>query len=222
MGWNKSGLRRLIPELTWQCSPQVERIVTSWGPGSRVLDIGAGGRRIAPYVITVDFVDSGDTDVVADATATPFREESVDLLVATGLLEHLEDEVAFLEEARRIVRRGGDIYIEIPFLQQYHDDPIDCRRLTLPGLERLLRRHGFEPETSGVHIGPTVTLITLFANYCQIMFEGPTLAHRIVSNGVYAVLATLLFPFRYLDAFMGKKKSAYQLAFGVYCAAKRL
>jgi len=129
MPWGQQDFRRFIPPLTWQCRPQVRRVVADQPPGAVVVDLGAGGRRIAPQVITVDFLPVPGVDLVADVSRLPFADGSVDLAIATGVIEHLADERAFMAEIARIVRKGGIVHLEVPFLQQYHEDPIDCRRL---------------------------------------------------------------------------------------------
>ena len=145
-----SGLPREIPRLTWQYSRQVEKVVVRYGsPPSVVVDLGAGGRRLAPHVHTVDFAALPGTDIIADVCATPFDDRTVDLVIATGLLEHVLDERKLLDECRRILKPGGVLHVELPFLQQYHDDPIDCRRYTVPGLARLLEQHGFQVSEFG-------------------------------------------------------------------------
>ena len=68
-----------------------------------------------------------------------------------------------------------------------------CRALgghCLCGLRRALLRAGLEPERVGVHIGPTVTMITLW-------------------------------PAKFLDWLLVKKRSAHRLAFGVYDTARK-
>lgn len=221
MPWHKEGFRKFVPNLTWQCNPQITNVVERAGAGSTIVDLGAGGRRVTKTVITVDFVETPETDIVGDVCDTPLDDSSADLVIATGLLEHVEDEDKLLQEISRILKPGGIVHIEIPFLQQHHDDPIDCRRYTVDGLERFLARHGFTPVNSGVHIGPTVTVITLFSHYIAILLEGPTFLNKVVSNGAYFVLATLLWPLKFLDRYAGNKKNAYQLAFGVFCTARK-
>jgi SAM-dependent methyltransferase len=210
-----------IPTLTWQPRPQAERVVAQFPASALIVDLGAGGRKIAPHVKTVDFVKFPGTDYVSDVTATPFKDGTVDLVIATGLLEHVEDDRKLIGEMRRILKPGGSAYIEIPFLQQYHDDPIDCRRLTQPGLALLLKQNGFEVVDSGTHIGPTVTLLTLGAYWLAMWFEGKTLVHKVLSNGVFAVASALFWPFKFLDGLLIKKPSAHRLAFGVYCTARK-
>lgn len=220
MGYG-SGLPGFMPRLTWQCDPQVETLVSQYPEGSVILDMGAGGRRVAKHATTVDFVAGNDTDVVANVCDTPFDDDHADLVIATGLLEHLEDDDAFLREAFRVLKPGGRLHVEIPFMQQYHDDPIDSRRYTAPGLERLLSQHGFDRFESGFHIGPGVAIATLNAYYAAMLFEGKSLPARIASNGAFFVVTLLGKPFAWLDRWMKHKKSAHRLAFGVYCTARK-
>lgn len=212
---------RFIPTLTWQPRIQAERVVAQFPPSATIVDLGAGGRKIAPHVKTVDFVRFAGTDFVSDVSATPFRDGSVDLVIATGLLEHVEDDRKLLAEIRRILKIGGSVHIEIPFLQQYHDDPIDCRRLTQPGLALLLKQHGFEIVDSGTHIGPTVTVLTLLAYWLALWFEGRTIVHKVLSNGVFVAASILFWPFKFLDVILIGKANAHRLAFGVYCTARK-
>ena len=221
MAWIRQGFRALYPELTWQYNPRAQEIVNRYGPENLVVDIGAGGRRLGNHVVTVDFLQLPQTDIVADICQLPFANETVDLVVATGVLEHVADPSVLLLEARRVLRPSGHLHIEVPFLQQYHEDPVDYQRWTLPGMRHILEQHGFALTESGCHIGPTVTLITLVAHYWQIVFEGPTLLNKILANGIFWILSLVFFPFKYLDALIGKKKNAHQLAFGVYATARK-
>jgi SAM-dependent methyltransferase len=220
--WNEESYLRFFPTLTWQSDPQVESVVKRVPPGARVVDLGAGGRRITPGTICVDFHPWAGTDLVADVQRLPLRDESVDVVFATGLLEHVEDDRAVVSEMARVLRKGGLAHVELPFLQQYHDDPIDCRRFTVSGLAREMERAGLETVKSGFHIGPTVTMITLSAYYAALLFEGRSLAARAVSTGAFLAASTLLYPFKFLDRWLLRKRSAHRLAFGVYCTAQKL
>jgi SAM-dependent methyltransferase len=220
--WKEESYLRFFPTLTWQSNPQVEAVLRQVPAGSRVVDLGAGGRLIGPGVLCVDFIPFEHTRLVADVQRLPVRDGSVDAVFATGLLEHVEDGDALLREITRILRPGGLVHIEIPFLQQYHQDPIDCRRLTVEGLERELKGRGFETVKSGFHIGPSVTIVTLLAYYGALLFEGESLPARAVSAGVFFLLSVLLFPFKFLDRFLLRKRNAHRLAFGVFCTSRKI
>jgi SAM-dependent methyltransferase len=220
MPWDPRTFAR-VPSLTWQCNPQVDRVVRSFGADAVILDVGAGGRRLSPNVITADFLALPETDIVCDVTKLPIGDASVDLVISTGVLEHVERENDFIAEIRRVLKPGGTVYIEILFLQQYHEDPIDCRRLTLPGLRLFLEQNGFRAVDAGFHIGPSVTLATITAHYLALFFEGRTLVHKILSAGTFAVASAILFPLKYVDAFLRSKPNAHRLAFGIYCRAQK-
>jgi SAM-dependent methyltransferase len=219
--WNEQSYLRYFPPLTWQSDPQVASVLRLVPPGARVIDLGAGGRRISPNTICVDFIPLLGTNLIADVQRLPVRDSVADLVVATGLIEHVEDDRAVLQEISRILRPGGYTHIELPFLQQYHDDPIDCRRFTVHGLERELRRAGLEPVHSGSHIGPTVTMITLATYYASLWFEGRSRVAKVVSTGVFLAVSMVLWPLKYLDSLLVRKRSAHRLAFGVFCTARK-
>lgn len=221
MPFGPRGIYRLVPRLTWQAEEQVSRVLARVEPTARIVDLGAGGRRISPATIAVDFVADPNTDVVGDVQRLPFATGSIDLVYATGLLEHVEDERAVVAEIARILKPGGIAHLEVPFLEQYHEDPIDCRRLTVDGLERLLRRADLETVASGAHIGPTVTMLNTVARWCGLWLEGDSRVLRAASFGLFAGLSTLFWPFKFLDAVLIKKRGAHRLALGVYCTARK-
>jgi SAM-dependent methyltransferase len=221
MPFGPRGIYRLIPRLTWQADEQVSRVLTRVPPGARIVDLGAGGRRISPGTIAFDFVADGNTDVVGDVQRLPFADASIDLVYATGLLEHVADERAVIAEIRRVLRPGGLAHVEVPFLEQYHEDPIDCRRLTAPGLERAMRAAGFETVASGAHIGPTVTLLNAFARWCALWLDGRSRPAKALSFACFAGLSTVLWPCKFLDAVLIRRPAAHTLALGVYYTGRR-
>lgn len=83
-----------------------------------VLDVGCGNNLIMPLLrvqgydaIGVDFSTDSRADVVADATALPFRRNRFDLAVTFDVLEHLTyDQIhAAISEMRRVARRQAHV-----------------------------------------------------------------------------------------------------------------
>ena len=216
------GIPKFVPSFTYQPEHVLEKLVEKF-EGKVIVDLGAGGRRVAPGVLTVDAVKLTNTDYVCDflVEKTPFNDCTVDLVIATGILEHVENDQLFIAEIRRILKIGGTVHIELPFLQQYHEDPIDCRRLTVQGLELFLTQHDFQIVRSGVHIGPTVTILTLLSYYIDLVLSGKSRISKIIGNTAFVAFSLLAWPIRYLDRWLIKKPNSHRLAFGVYATATK-
>jgi SAM-dependent methyltransferase len=108
----------------------------------RIADLGAGHvpfyEAYAPAVqevVCVDWPNSlhGVThaDVIADlGRSLPFAAASFDGVLLSSVLEHLADPVAALEEVSRVLRPGGALVLEVPFLYWLHEEPHDFGRYT--------------------------------------------------------------------------------------------
>lgn len=90
-------------------------------------------------------------DAFADLTGgVPFRSESLDTVIASDVLEHLREPADFLVECHRLLRPGGVLLGNVPFLYWLHEEPHDYYRYTEHGLRYLLAGAGF--STVEVHV----------------------------------------------------------------------
>jgi SAM-dependent methyltransferase len=122
-------------------------------PGSGLaLDVGAGTAPFAPvlgaaapglHYVAVDHIANDTTGVVADAFSLPFPTGSVGLACYFQVLAHLPDPDAALAEAKRLLMPDGCLLISYPLLCPQGRSR-DLWRWTLPGMERLLDRSGFD------------------------------------------------------------------------------
>ena len=197
MPWLKHGINRFIPSVIWQPRPQVPVTLQELPADGIILDVGAGGRQIAPQVIGVDFIPYENTGVLSDVHHLAFADESVDAVFCTGTLEHVENPLQAMKGIFRVLKPGGIVHLEVPFMQPYHPDPEDYWRWTLDGLRLFARRHGFAEVRSGVHLGPTSAMNALVIAYWQSWFRS-----RYIRKGIDLVLSWVLWPFKYLDAFL--------------------
>ena len=85
----------------------------------------------------------------------PFADDTVDVVAALDVLEHLHDELAAIEECRRVLRPGGHFILYVPAYQLLwgHEDVIShhLRRYRRGQIRRLLTAAGFDI----VHLGWT-------------------------------------------------------------------
>jgi len=79
------------------------------------IEIG-GGEVPAKNYLNVDIRKSEYVDIVASALYLPFKTDSVDIVLAEHLIEHLGKNEAplFLKEVKRILKQGGTIIIRAP------------------------------------------------------------------------------------------------------------
>jgi SAM-dependent methyltransferase len=140
------------------------------GMAGDVLDVGCGSqpfrhllsdkcryRGIDSAQAQVDFGPRFPDTTYFDGDQWPVGNESVDYVLSTETMEHVVDSAAFLSEAHRCLRPGGQIILTIPFAARWHFIPHDYWRFTPSALEWLLTRAGF--RDASVHArGNAVTV----------------------------------------------------------------
>jgi SAM-dependent methyltransferase len=122
-----------------------------------VLDVGCGAQPYRPLVsreatyMGIDDARAGEHFGYSMPDTTyfeggrwPVGDASVDVVLSTETLEHVPDPSAFLNEAARCLRPGGQLLLTVPFAARWHYVPHDYWRYTPSGLTRLLTMAGFE------------------------------------------------------------------------------
>lgn len=104
-----------------------------------------------------DVYPSQETQFVSDAHGLPLQDGAVDAVWIQAVLEHVLDPATVAAEIRRVLRPGGLVYAETPFLQQVHEAAFDFTRFTENGHRWLFR--DFERLDSGTIGGPGTVLI---------------------------------------------------------------
>lgn len=119
-----------------------------------VYDLGCGIRPYEDDILsaadTYIGVDWGDTfhtlkaDIVADLNKPlPIPDLSTDTVVSFQVLEHLREPQTMLNEAFRVLKRGGRIVLQVPWQWWIHEAPYDFFRYTPYGLKYLFEKAGF-------------------------------------------------------------------------------
>ncbi|WFN36785.1 class I SAM-dependent methyltransferase [Methanomicrobium antiquum] len=91
-----------------------------------------------------------------DLVNCPLPDNCVDVIIALNVLEHIEDDVAALEQIYRILKPGGHAIIEVPAnpdLYDFYDEQLKhFRRYNLLDLKEKVNKIGLDPVRSS-HLG---------------------------------------------------------------------
>lgn len=99
-------------------------------------------------LIGTDIFPSAYTTVLADALQLPLKDGSVDGVCIQSVLEHLLDPAVAVGEIHRVLKPGGLVFSDTPFMQHVHEGAYDFSRYTLSGHRWLFRN--FESVEVGV------------------------------------------------------------------------
>jgi SAM-dependent methyltransferase len=184
-GENVDHFRRELRKVAREGRPKVLVI----GGGT----IGAGGvadlyRDDTLDLVAFDIYGSPLTHFIADAHQIPLADASVDGVLIQAVLEHVLEPWVVVEEILRVLRPGGVVYAETPFLQQVHEGPHDFTRFTESGHRWLFKN--FERVSSGALAGAGTYLQWAVDHAAQTLFR---------SRRAGTVARALFFWVRYLD-----------------------
>ena len=216
----KKSVKRLLSPKKKSTAGNVGKLIAELQKIDRpkVLIVGGGsiGQNMEPLyedpriqIISFDVYASPHAQFVADAHHIPLPDNTFDAVVVQAVLEHVLQPAQVADEIWRVLRPGGFVYAETPFMQQVHEGPFDFTRFTESGHRYLFRK--FELISSGASGGPG----RQFAWAVDYLVRG---LFRSVTAGKVAKLA--FFWTQYLDRYI-PAEYAQDGASGVYFYGKK-
>jgi len=144
---------------TWRRYPGCfGRICWAVGHLNEVLELGCGAgilaRQLLAFGNAVTALDISEVaiaqlpkeikGVVSTLPDIPFSDDSFDVVVATEILEHINDDQACVMEAVRVLRPGGRAYFAVPNdCLGPEEEPEHVRKYTQETLEAILSPYGY-------------------------------------------------------------------------------
>src|SRR5687768_14352447 len=143
-------------------------------PGGPLLDVGGGNGHVSLAIKTAGFepvLVEPSLTAVKNAQArglspvvcstledAGWRDSSVPAVASFDVMEHIEDDHAFLRSIHRLLAQSGRLYLTVPayrFLWSSHDVTVGhFRRYTLGMLRQRLSAAGFETEFASYLFSP--------------------------------------------------------------------
>ena len=183
---------RWLTGLTYGRNDVTPRLVDSFlehlSGGKRVLVVGGGSigsgmdklySAAGVEVIGTDVYPSPNIALICDGHKLPFADESFDGVVVQAVLEHVVEPDRVVAELRRVLRPGGLVYAETPFMQQVHEAAYDFTRFTFSGHRWLFR--GFEQLEAGQVLGPGTALLWSISYFLRAVGVGPRMTTLITA-----------------------------------------
>jgi SAM-dependent methyltransferase len=154
-----------------------------------ILDVGVGS---APYWhIRPDLnwkgldVDPGEKVDFLIKKDCPWQiqDNSFDVVLCTQVIEHVENPSFLVSEINRVLKPGGQVILNAPFLYPFHGMPDDQMRYTTTQLEYLFK--DFNVSECGVLGGVGSSLATIYLNFIN---------YTLSSNTFLQILKLILLP----------------------------
>lgn len=120
----------------------MEMLRACFDAGGQALDCGAGSRSfVSEQLIQTEIMAYDNIDILCVAQKLPFVDDAFDLIFSFDVLEHVTDPFACASEIARVLKPGGRLYIDLPFMQVEHGYPHHYFNATRMGLRRLFDGH---------------------------------------------------------------------------------
>ncbi|OGF93739.1 hypothetical protein A3G54_04275 [Candidatus Giovannonibacteria bacterium RIFCSPLOWO2_12_FULL_44_15] len=105
----------------------------------KALDVGCGPRKL-PGATGMDIAKFPGVDIAHDANKTPWPigDSSFDIVLFNQSLEHLEDVSCALQEAKRVLKAGGRVAIQVPYFR------------SVDAFADITHKHFFTPNSLGL------------------------------------------------------------------------
>jgi SAM-dependent methyltransferase len=182
------------------------------------LNVGCGSTDLHPRMLRVDVDPSALPDYLSSADKLPFADNTFSVAVSQEVLEHLREPQLALAELARVVRPGGLLYLQTPFIIGYHAAPADYWRFTNEGMAELLQRSGLVVEVLEPAVGPGTGLYRIVVEFAAV------LAARLYAPAYLpskALAAALLSPLRWFDVWLSAGEQRWRIPGGCLALARK-
>lgn len=193
-----------------------KRFLKRFEKDAKGLNVGSGIHKFGENILNIDIFYYEGVDVVANGEQLPFADESIDAVICESLLEHVPRPNVIVDDMFRVLKKGGEMYVVIPFVYPFHACPNDFYRWSQTGIQHLLKQG--EIVEVGVRAGPSSALMGQLTTWTAIVLSfGITPLYNLLT----ILLPLIFFPIKFLDILFGRYPTAIHGAGQFYAVAKK-
>ena len=202
-GINQSRLKSMLAR------HEATKTIVNLGSGPAVLNIRKD-------IINIDIFTFNEVDLVADAFYLPIKDHSVDMIINKAMLEHVAEPEKIICEMHRILKKNGEFFCFLPFMQPFHAAPADFRRWTIEGV-----RHSFKifrQTNIAIGAGPTSGMLWVTLEWLAILFS---FGSKTIHDLIFMLLMIITAPIKLLDFLLVYFPNAEKIASGFIITGKK-
>lgn len=187
-------------------------------PGARGLVVGAGSTNLHPALLNLDLIPRPTVHVCASAEHLPFPDEVFDLVLSQEVLEHVRDPFQAMREMKRVLKKGGVLYCQVPFVIGYHPGPTDFWRFTKEGIAALIEQAGLTCNEVKIAVGSGTGLYRITVEFIAVS------AARLwgtLYRPIKGISALVFYPLKWLDPILAGSPQADRIPGGYLAIATR-
>lgn len=217
-------LQRLIVDSIYADQNRARRVrrtlrslLEGLSPDGLAVNIGSGNTHYKD-VVNLEISDGPHIDIIGCGAELPFRDGTVDLVIAQEVLEHVPEFLDLVREIQRVLKPGGSFFCQVPFQIGFHPGPCDYWRFTRQGLEHMFKPPEWEMEQVSICVGHG-------SGFYRIAVEFAAVTASCLWSKLYrpvkAAASLVLYPIKSFDLVTEWSNEKDRIPGGYFCIAKK-
>lgn len=155
----------------------------------RILNAGSSSVRYGTNCVNIDIQPKPDVDVLCDIHELPDSLGDFDAIVCNAALQYCQNPGKVAKEFYRVLKPGGLLFVDAPWVQPYCPDTPDRFRFSEDALRSLFA------DFEIIEIGPSIRPGSAFV-MLGVHIAGSLTANKYVNSVLRRVATLILYPFR--------------------------